>query len=523
MNKRVLSIIITLVMLVSVLSACASKPAETTNPTPAGTTKEATQTTKAPILEEPVKLVYYSSSSFVLGRESDPEAIKEIQQVILKDLNIELDFIFSMPDESSTKLNLLFASGEQVDMWEDFNLHNNYAAGMIADISDSFEIYGVDAKRLVPEEVINSMLSRDGAVMGFPRAEDRTGHPIQIRKDWLDQYGLAVPKTIDGLEIVLETFKNNDPAGNGSTIVTASQSALDLANSLIGGWLPNGIGNWMDNDGKIKPYYLHPNTRDYLARMNDWYKKGYLDAENMMKNMNDIRTDVRADRLAVSLGWYSKTTIPMADLVAVNPNAEYITIQGMTGPEGLLESGNVVGGNTGYVVSARCENIDAAVRFLNYPYTSLDKHLLTRFGIEGKDWEWVEENITYNLLYTDAEAKTMRYYGDFFASNITFLLLQATEAGAGAMSHHYKWINEYYWSYDKVKWPVDRGFPYNRQEIEAAGVIMEDINTIVNENMLKFIMGARPLSEFDDFHIELERAGVSQYVDEITRQFTEWQ
>ena len=56
---------------------------------------------------------------------------------------------------------------------------------------------------------------------------------LNIRKDWLDMYGLEEPKTLDDIEHIAQVFLEKQPSGEGTIPIAAGGSAYN--NFLAGG------------------------------------------------------------------------------------------------------------------------------------------------------------------------------------------------------------------------------------------------------------------------------------------------
>ena len=55
--------------------------------------------------------------------------------------------------------------------------------------------------------------------------------------------------------------------------------------------------------------------------------------------------------------------------------------------------------------------------------------------------------------------------------------------------------------------------PLNESELEQASLMATPIKDTVDSNTLAFILGQRPMSEWDDYVAEVEAGGVQAYLD----------
>ena len=64
-------------------------------------------------------------------------------------------------------------------------------------------------------KLINKNASIDGKLYGIYRERPLSRQGIVIRKDWLDNLGLDMPKTVDELYETAKAFTEKDPDQNG--------------------------------------------------------------------------------------------------------------------------------------------------------------------------------------------------------------------------------------------------------------------------------------------------------------------
>jgi putative aldouronate transport system substrate-binding protein len=121
--------------------------------------------------------------------------------------------------------------------------------------------------KMSPASVKNASIG--GKLYGIPRERVLPRYGMIIRKDWLDNLGLQMPKTTDELYKVAKAFTENDPDKDGkqNTFGIQEDSTMELLKQLTvynGG--PNG---WGLKDGKVIPDFLAPEFKPAL----DLYKK----------------------------------------------------------------------------------------------------------------------------------------------------------------------------------------------------------------------------------------------------------
>ncbi|MCR8636574.1 extracellular solute-binding protein [Paenibacillus radicis (ex Xue et al. 2023)] len=198
----------------------------------------------------------------------------------------------------ATKIKLALSGGDELP--DVLFLTNHDIPELLGDLVDSGQIMNVEEafEAYAPKRVkeayeknkdVWKTVSLQGKAWGLPQISDgKVGDPILwIRQDWLDKLHLLPPTTLDELETVMDAFINGDPDGNGK------KDTIGLA--LAG---KNSLNNWMGNvsflfgaygdqpdqwnrmkDGKLAYGSIQPGVKPALARLADWYEKGYLDPD----------------------------------------------------------------------------------------------------------------------------------------------------------------------------------------------------------------------------------------------------
>ena len=240
--------------------------------------------------------ISYPSVTLAEGQTPDDNAVLDY----LRD-NYQVDMKLAWQAEASeynNKLSLNIASGGLPDIFylkgDDYRTFVQLAQnGMLADLTDIYEdnisdtIKNIDAsyggRNFEPVTV-------DGRIMAVPAGNlDGQQDVLWLRKDWLDNLGLEVPKTVEDLEKVLTAFVYDDPDGNGIDdtigLTVDATKPVGLYNHAFGlepiFYSFNAYPSyWMKNDqGEIYYGSTAPEMKEALALLQDWYKKGLIDKQ----------------------------------------------------------------------------------------------------------------------------------------------------------------------------------------------------------------------------------------------------
>jgi len=518
-TKRVLACL-TAVLLLG-MAGCgggSNAPSEGTVGGGTGSAGSGVTATEAPS-EEPVKLIYFFQPP-ANYQPTDSAVLQKIRARILEDTNVDVEFILAPIDntEYNNKLNLMLAGGEQLDIfltngWED--LQRN---GVLADLTDVLKEY--------PEltdvfgNAMEAMKTNDNKIWGIPRNGDAVHYPVWIRKDWLDELGLEVPKTIDEFETVLKAFKENDLAGNGKTIPMLT-SFENLPHCLLGAYTENGTGVYTSPDGLMMPFFMDPGYKDMLTELNDWYKDGLIDKETFIYKDNQRIDLIKQGRVGATVLWFSRVSLNEQELKKLVPEAEYV-IASLEGPKGKAETVNAYArfpigistapGTTGYVISGKCKDVDAAIRVLNWGFTNTGNYITSRYGIEGEGWQWADKDAgVFDLLVPQTGDEYCMYKG--------LVTEMAVRESISPNEKHVEYIyGKEIVNFDRAKYPPDGGIHFDMKTIYDMVPNVSDILRIYQEESIKFITGARPLSEYDAYIESLKKSGMDQLALEVTKQ-----
>lgn len=513
MLKRNISLILIFCIIIGLLSGCASKSvdkaaseqssAETTEKQDQGQVKE-------------IPKVYFISNSGKLSAtqtaNSTKEALEAVRSYIIEQTGIEPVPIIPPKGSEKEKLNLLLASNEELDMfggnWLDY-----YAKGAIQPINGYLDKYGADIKKMYQktnmEDLWNVMTDKEGNIWGFPSGADLTMYPIWIRADWLEKLNLDIPTNLDELEAIFQAFKEQDPSGTGEIIPLACD-LTGLKMCLAAGFIEGdfGCGNWMDSDGKIKPIEIHPGFKDFVARMADWYKKGYIYKEAFATNRDRYIELLKQNKIGATAYWASLISINAPYLQENVPEARYVVVENITGPKGKIET-PVAAGTSGMLLTKKSKNPDAAVKLINWACADIENYLYMYGGIKDVHWRYVDEK--ENIV----EALNQDYIGEYlffaaFAHTVQYMFDDPKSR------FEFEYLRKYATAYDRVKKAFDHGVRYDNAVLDEKVPNRGDIERMRTEEIIKFITGARPISEYDNFIEELYKAGLDKWIETYT-------
>jgi hypothetical protein len=472
--------------------------------------------------EETVQVYAYITTGALnrLPEGSNPERLAEVNAVVSQATGVEIVPINPPSGPAATeRLNLLLSSpNERLDLMQaDWT---QYAEAVLP-LNDLLQQHGQNILKAWPQESWDKMTDSEGNIMGIPRLTPTAPYPIWVRSDLLEQFNMEMPKTVEELEAFMQKYKESD-----TNAIPLLGSLAELQATTLGAFTEYGNSNWVDPaDNRLKPPVLQPGFKDWVAKMADWYAKGYIYKDTFgTTDATRLREVIKGQKVGAAATWYSIVTLSMPALKEVNPEIQY-AFTNITGPEGRAQT-VLPPLPLGMLITKRAPNPEAIIRFIDWQYASLDNNLTAFYGIQGKDWDYVDEaEGTQELrpgtkLVHVKEPTETGYAGElYWAAGLPMETQYVTVDAEGEVSPHYQYINCCITEISVGKYPVDGNVVYEQQAITAIFPNAQDFTRYIEENVTNFITGARPLSEWDAFIAGLQNVGLEQWIEAYNTQF----
>ena len=379
-----------------------------------------------------IKFLGWNNQGF-LPKDDTP-----VKRELEKLFNLEIENV-KVDVYNKEQLNVYLASGEKPDfMYMGYDPEALYNSGLIRDIP--FELLEQYAPVIV--ESLNEQMPReewaqfhtfDGKLYGIPEFSITRKTPVAlgIRKDWMDAVGVTdIPGTMTELEDLFIKFRNNDPDGNGvkdtyalSKWEPSPESYRNLAPYIFGAY---GLKqyHWHEMDGELIWWAVHPEYKNALKKLNEWYEKEIFDPEVVLDDRAKFISKFENDKLAGFFdldAWHDpgQQAGPVAKLLAKRPNVEMVYIPPVTGESGLAGSYNssIISRTAGTYFGADTsdEKMIRLLQMLNEIYSNEDLYALVVLGFEGEDYTINEkgEYIRMEGRFTSeamTDRGTERYY-----------------------------------------------------------------------------------------------------------------
>ena len=168
----------------------------------------------------------------------------------------------------------------------------------------------------------------------------------------------------------------------------------------------------------------------------------------------------------------------------------------------------------GTAITTACKNVEVAVKFRDYFYGE-QGIIDSNFGILGESYTMVDGKPVYtdNVLKNDKGLTTTQALSQYVLSSSNDAMVKTSD--------YFKQItllldvqkeSQPVWSACDTSLLVP---PITQTADEATEIaqIMSNVSTYRDEMLIKFIMGQRPMDEFDAFVAEIQRLGIAKVLE----------
>ena len=311
--------------------------------------------------------------------------------------NVKLDMTFVPSEAYMDKLSVAISSGDSYDLMlmaggKDDKFTSLVKMGAFHDLTPYLK--NADNINKLDENVWSNVKVQ-GKIYGIPRPRGLYGGGeanVIIRKDWLDKYGLAVPKTMEEFTKALEVFKKNDPAGGGRTVpLTLYATDLIGGPNPFGGTMPMSFAyevpqNWKLEGGKAVRDFQTPEYKNYMDWLKDAWSKGLIDKDApVLKGQAQMRNKFQAGVAGAFVGNVSDYTEDnLAKMRQADPNADIAVIDLLQGPTGKSGAAVISGYYGLWTIpsSVPKDKVQKIVDFLNFS-ASEENYVFSKTGIIG--------------------------------------------------------------------------------------------------------------------------------------------
>ncbi|CAM5376328.1 ABC transporter substrate-binding protein [Streptomyces purpurascens] len=379
--------------------------------------------------------------------------------------------------------------------------------------------------KLEPE--LDSIRQSDGKYYLLPGLHEKvkSGYSLSLRTDILEKHGLSLPTTWDEVYDVLKALKEEYPgtypfsdrwSTNTPFPCGALFSYLGQAFGVRAGWSYDNISF----DHKAQKY-VFTGAQDAYRQMVEYLRR--LVAEKLMDPESFSQTDDQALQKLLAEKSYAMSANPQVlvqdyryNLEKQVKGAKIEMVPVPLGPAGPV----VLGGSrleNGVMISSKALKSDsfvAMMQFVDWLWYSDEGQRLARWGVEGvtytRSGSQYKLKPGISLMGSDPDApKDMQKDYGFY--NGVFAYGGSWELVSSMFSPDEKKFQDAMAQREQL--PIDPAHPLQSFEQEQATLWDTPLKDTVIQNTLKFVLGKRPLSQWDAYLSELKSKNMQQLVD----------
>jgi len=417
-KAKLLSVLLVVVMLVSVISACGQQ--ETQEPV---TSNQPDTTTSTPakdneLTEQPTeqKLDPITFTMFVAGPGEAPPSTNKIVKKITELTGVTLEFEFLVGDMEQ-KVGIMIASGDYPDLIGAGQARGRFLnAGSFVAVDDLLPKYPNLWKHYEPYLDTLRSVSSDGKIYildiwsreywlndgqdDFYQG-DYNGPAFWIQKDVLAFDNYSKPIKLDDFFALLERYAKANPTIDGQPVLPFEVHSQDWRSFCLKNAPQHLIGGRNEGDVVVKPDTLEVEiyqnkwyAKDYYKKLNEAYKKGLINPETFSRNYDDYLSVIstgrvlamfdqqwnfqQGEQVLISEGKINRTYVPLG-----------LSYDGTEYAYNRVRNEGIIGGN-GMGISVKCKDVERAMQFMDMLLAE-DVQKLLYWGIEGEDY-YVDDN-----------------------------------------------------------------------------------------------------------------------------------
>lgn len=455
--------------------------------------------------------------------------------------NIHIEWDNPPVESFQERYNIVMASGDLPDIISQMpgtDILKYGQMGAVIQLNNLIDEWTPNLKALMGQypDIKKVLAQTDGTIYHIARLNPytdterlsaRLNNPLQIRTDWLKKLNLEEPVTTDDWYNVWKAFKTEDPNGNGKTDeIPFSGNDIAVARSLVRAW---GVEDtFYLPKGKDEVHYgpIEDRFKEALVWIAQMYKEGLIDQEIATNDEKAFQGKVAQNLVGSYRGMlgghmraFNETlpkTIPGFEIRGTVP------IKGPYGDQREPLGGIDQGAYT--VITKDNKYPEATMRWLDYFYSEEGSTFIS-FGppsYEGKTYIKGDDG---HYHYTDYVHKNP---DGLSAKQVvgTFSPVQSTWPALFHYDTHLEFNPPYnIEALEKMApyaVPALPNLSFTQQDDEVRRQIMADVQTYVDEQISKFILGQEPLSSWDDYVATVKEMGIDKVLKIYQDAYNAW-
>ena len=520
MQKRAITLLLSLVIIASLFAGCAQNGGSQKDPTNKPD-KVDTADISIPYTGEEVVFQGYAAD---LGIKQNAEA--PVTKAYFENVgNVRIEWQTAPWQDYGEKVLAFLATGDLPDIIWRGDLKNavfNYGpAGMFLDW-DEYKEYMPNYQGYASKyPSLNYLLTAEGErfVINDIEPFDVAQESWYYNKTMLDDHGIEAPETLDDMMDAMRKIKEEDPA----VVPFQTYWNLGYTKRIMAQLLEANTSPVFFNKGTGKWEFLltsaDSNYKELIDLLATMYKEGLINSEIATMSWEQESTAIASNKWAFTYLYsvaleneiYKTTDLPI-DIKPMLPPAHNgkrnisltVTHDGMPG--------------WGYIASAKTKHPELLAAYIDNVVSTKTSELFN-WGIEGESFTKDENgNRKFTPEYLEDTSKLADLgVGDLFDPRYIHLKDRMSEVERqGPLGQASHFLNN-----DALKdgtvnpWYLQPAPLFTDAENQEITEIMSAINTYIEENEARFILGSKDLGEWDSFVEEANAMGNIERVLEI--------
>ncbi|WP_195575648.1 extracellular solute-binding protein [Paenibacillus sp. 1001270B_150601_E10] len=421
---------------------------------------------------------------------------------------VQVNYEMLPAENFDEKLNLLVANKEPIDIMKlsSGQFYQLASSGALEPLNDLIDQHGNQIKAAIQDTTWGSA-TIDGKIYAIPEAGSgaSAGEALVVRQDWMDELGLKTPTNPEELYNVLKTIKDKKQI----VPLTGAKDSIygDIASAF-------GIVNdWTDQNGKLVHKAEQPEMKEFLTYMNRLYSEGLIDQEMPINTAAKAIEKFTSGKAAMyKLAWWNSTNT--VNSIKQNfPDAKLSVIPYLKNKDGKANVGINTGITWFIAIPKASKHKEEAMKLLN---AKLEPETFKGLAIgqEGVHHE-VKDGKYYPILPK---------FNDDLTNGSSFM--------TGTIEKSYP----DYWQARVRKEPILQSY-FEAFQKEAEGLFIIDpmslappiesvnknklkLTKLLDDNVLKYITGAEPIANYDQFLKQWHDEGGADMVKQANDWYT---
>lgn len=546
--KKILTLLLTLLLVVSMLAGCGSDaaqsvsasevssageaPAEESSEAPAveapaeeappeeasepslveAAAEEPVYTVTYPLTEEPVTLTLLHSEPMLgpLSGRCGVDSYGDVAgvQKVAEATGVSIEWNEMSMMTASEEFNLVVASGDYPDMLS--GVASYYAGGqmkafedeVIIDLSDYVAEFAplYYAAIKADEELYRQTKDDEGRALAIYAIYDEAinNEGAMIRKDWLDQVGKDVPTTFEELTDVMTAIQSELGVAN-PIYVNESVNFLAYGYGVQGFDMVSSSIPIYQVDGIVRCSFVEDSYKDYITMLAQWYQTGLMNP-NFMEFSSDlmsgeVEVEINAERIAIWSGMVTN----MTNYYGNAPAESFEVVPAVITVDGGKDHITLATRSQDAIcITSACDEVELALGWINYWFTD-EGSMLYNYGVEGDtyvmdgDTPVYTDKVMNNELGVDATlfCRTFSLAGCSFGYTVQeriYLLYEDYQTEA-----------QLFWTENTDGSYAVPTLSMTTEESDILATYGTDITTYASETLPKFVMGELSMDQWDDY------------------------